>query len=147
MDFKSDEKDMTGDTESNQEATLPGAGDSGAGDPGMCVPRASQSGVNSEGITLQGPAAPGTRLPGTDGATVEDLIRQLEKEKCMKRRAERALVKQKRINLAPRKKQFNQQEVKTKKPYRLNSPPIIISIVEAAASVGLHVLNITLSRI
>ena len=56
MDFKSDEKDMTGDRESNQEATLPGAGD-------------------------PGPAAPGTRLPGTDGATVEDLIRQLEKEK------------------------------------------------------------------
>ena len=66
MDFKSDEKDMTGDTESNQEATLPGAGDSGAGDPGAGDP---------------GPAAPGTRLPGTDGATVEDLIRQLEKEK------------------------------------------------------------------
>ena len=79
MDFKSDEKDMTGDTESNQEATLPGAGD-------------------------PGPAAPGTRLPGTDGATVEDQIRQLEKEKCMRRRAERALVKQKRINLAPRKR-------------------------------------------
>ena len=77
MDFKSDEKDMTGDTESNQEATLPVAGDSGAGDPG-------------------------TRLPGTDGATVEDLIRQLEKEKLMRRRAERALVKQKIINLAPR---------------------------------------------
>ena len=88
VDFKSDEKDMTGDTESNQEATLPGAGDSGAAAPG--------------------PVAPGTRLPGTDGAT---------------------------------------GEVKTKKPYRLNSPPIIISIVEAAASVGLHVLNITLSRI
>ena len=34
MDFKSDEKDMIGDRESNQEATLPGAGDSGAGDPG-----------------------------------------------------------------------------------------------------------------
>ena len=61
MDFKSDEKDMTGDRESNQEATLPGAGDLGEGDPG--------------------PAAPGTRLPGTDGATVEDLIRQLEKDK------------------------------------------------------------------
>ena len=79
MDFKSDEKDMTGDRESNQEATLPGAGDPGAGDPG-------------------------TRLPGTDGVTVEDLIRQLEKEKLMRRRAERALVKQKRINLAPRKR-------------------------------------------
>ena len=67
MDFKSDEKDITGDRESNQEATLPGAGDSGAGDsgagdpvagdpvagdPGICVPRASQSGVNSEGITF-----------------------------------------------------------------------------------------------
>ena len=61
MDFKSDEKDMTGDRESNQEATLPGAGDLGEGDPG--------------------PAAPGTRLLGTDGATVEDLIRQLEKDK------------------------------------------------------------------
>ena len=46
-----------------------------------------------------------------------------------------------------KEKQFSQQEVKTKKPYRLNSPPIIISIVESAASVGLHVLNITLSRI
>ena len=57
MDFKSVEKDITGDRESNQEATLPGAGDSGAGDPvagdpGICVPRASQSGVNSEGITF-----------------------------------------------------------------------------------------------
>ena len=72
MDFKSVERDMTGDRERNQEATLPVAGDSvagdpGAGDPGMCVPRASQSGVNSEVITLPGPAAPGTRLPGTDG--------------------------------------------------------------------------------
>ena len=120
MDFKSDEKDMTGDTESNQEATLPVAGDSGAGDPG-------------------------TRLPGTDGATVEDLIRQLEKEKLMRRRAERALVKQKNKFGTKKEKQFSQQEVKTKKPYRLNSPPIIISIVEAAASVGL--LDITLSRI
>ena len=97
MDFKSVEKDITGDRESNQEAKLPGAGDPGAGDPGagdpgagdpgMCLPRASQSGVNSEGITLPGPAAPGTRLPGT----VEDLIR---------RRAERAIAKQKIINLA-----------------------------------------------
>ena len=52
MDFKSVEKDITGDRESNQEATLPGAGDQGAGDPGMCLPRASQSGVNSEGITF-----------------------------------------------------------------------------------------------
>ena len=57
MDFKSVEKDITGDRESNQEATLPGVGDSGAGDPvagdpGICVPRASQSGVNSEGITF-----------------------------------------------------------------------------------------------
>ena len=57
MDFKSVEKDITGDRESNQEATLPGAGDSGAGDPvagdpGICVPRASQSGVNNEGITF-----------------------------------------------------------------------------------------------
>ncbi|CAL8395080.1 unnamed protein product [Boreogadus saida] len=57
VDFKSVEKDITGDRESNQEATLPGAGDSGAGDPvagdpGICVPRASQSGVNSEGITF-----------------------------------------------------------------------------------------------
>ena len=77
MDFKSDEKDVTGDTESNQEATLPGAGD-------------------------PGPAAPGTRLPGTDGATVEDLIRQLEK--LMRRKAERDFVKQKRINLALRKR-------------------------------------------
>ena len=38
MDFKSDEKDMTGDTESNPEATLPGAGDPGAGDPGAAAP-------------------------------------------------------------------------------------------------------------
>ena len=52
MDFKSVEKDITGDGESNQEVTLPGAGDPGAGDPGICVPRASQSGVNSEGITF-----------------------------------------------------------------------------------------------
>ena len=89
MDFKSDEKDMTGDRVSNQEATLPGAGDSGAGDPGAGDP---------------GPAAPGTRLPGTDGATVEDLIRQLENEKLIRRRVERALVKQKRINLALRKR-------------------------------------------
>ena len=44
---------------------------------------------------MPGPAAPGTRLPGTDGATVEDLIR---------RRAERAIAKQKRINLALRKR-------------------------------------------
>ena len=66
MDFKSDEKDMTGDTESNQEATLPGPGDSGAGDPGTRLP---------------GTRLPGNRLPGTDGATMEDLIRQLEKEK------------------------------------------------------------------
>ena len=112
--MKSIERDMPGDRERNQEATLPVAGDSvagdpGAGDPGMCVPRASQSGVNSEVITLPGPsapgpAAPGTRLPGTDGATVEDLIRQLEKEKLLRRRAERALVKQKRINLALRKR-------------------------------------------
>ena len=64
MDFKSDEKDMTGDSESNQEATLPGEGDPGAGDPGPADP---------------GPAAPGTRLPGTDGATVEDLIRKKKK--------------------------------------------------------------------
>jgi len=35
VDFKSVEKDMTGDRERNQEATLPGAGDPGAGDPGM----------------------------------------------------------------------------------------------------------------
>ena len=63
MDFKSDEKDMTGDTESNQEATLPGAGDSGAGDsgagdpvagdpvagdPGICVPRVSQGSTVKE---------------------------------------------------------------------------------------------------
>ena len=48
---------------------------------------------------MPGPAAPGTRLPGTDGATVEDLIRQLEKEKLMRRRAE-----EKRINLALRKR-------------------------------------------
>ena len=53
---------------------------------------------------MPGPAAPGTRLPGTDGATVEDLIRQLEKEKFMRRRAERAIAKQKRINLALRKR-------------------------------------------
>ena len=55
MDFKSVEKDITGDRESNQEATLPGdsgAGDPVAGDPGICVPRASQSGVNSEEITF-----------------------------------------------------------------------------------------------
>ena len=52
MDFKSVEKDITGDRESNQEATLPVAGDPVAGDPGICVPRASQSGVNSEGITF-----------------------------------------------------------------------------------------------
>jgi hypothetical protein len=55
VDFKSVEKDITGDRESNQEATLPGAGDPVAGDPvagdpGIC--RASQSGVNSEGITF-----------------------------------------------------------------------------------------------
>ena len=61
MDFKSVEKDITGDRESNQEATLPGAGDPGANDPGA--------------------GDPGTRLPGTDGATLEDLIRQLKKEK------------------------------------------------------------------
>ena len=66
--------------------------------------RLHNSGVNGEGITFPGPAAPGTRLPGTDGATVEDLIRQLEKEKLMRRRAERALVKQKRINLALRQR-------------------------------------------
>ena len=52
---------------------------------------------------MPGAGDPGTRLPGTDGATVEDLIRQLEKEKLM-RRAERALVKQKIINLALRKR-------------------------------------------
>ena len=68
---------------------MPGAGDPGAGDPGAAA---------------TGAAAPGTRLPGTDGATMEDLIRQLEKEKLMRRRAERALVKQKIINLAPRKR-------------------------------------------
>ena len=56
---------------------------------------------------MPGPAAPGTRLPGTDGATVEDLIRQLEKEKLLRRRAERALVKQKRINLALRKRNYS----------------------------------------
>ena len=58
MDFKSDEKDITGDRESNQEATLPGAGDSGAGDPvagdpvagdpGICVPRVSQGSTVKE---------------------------------------------------------------------------------------------------
>ena len=53
MDFKSVEKDITGDRESNQEATLPGAGDSGAGDPvagdpGICVPRVSQGSTVKE---------------------------------------------------------------------------------------------------
>ena len=99
MDIRSDEKDMTGDRESNQEATLPGAGDSGAGNSG-----AGDPGPGDPGPGDPGPAAPGTRLLGTDGATVEDLIRQLEKDKLMRRRAERALVKQKRINLALRKR-------------------------------------------
>ena len=78
---------------------MPGAGDSGAGDSG-----AGDSGAGDPGAGDPGAAAPGTRVPGTDGATMEDLIRQLEKEKLMRRRAERALVKHKRINLAPRKR-------------------------------------------
>ena len=69
----------------------------------------------------------------------------------MRRRAEEKrinLALRKRINLALRKRNNSvNKNFKTKKPYRLNSPPIIISIVELAASVGLHVLNITLSRI
>ncbi|CAM4689414.1 unnamed protein product [Leuciscus chuanchicus] len=98
VDFEGNERDMTGDRESNQEAPLPGAGD-----PGMFVPGASQSGASSEETALPGPVAPETRLPGTDRATVEDLIRQLKLEKLMRRRAERALAQQKRINLALRK--------------------------------------------
>ena len=78
---------------------------------------------------MPGPVAPGTILPGTDGATVEDLIRQLEKEKLMRRRAERGYCKTKKNQFGTKKenqfgtkkeKQFSQQEVKTKKPYRLN---------------------------
>ncbi|CAM4571720.1 unnamed protein product [Leuciscus chuanchicus] len=64
MVFEGNERDMTGDRESNQEAPLPGAGD-----PGMFVPRASQSGASSEETALPGPVAPETRLPGTDRAT------------------------------------------------------------------------------
>ncbi|KAL0993547.1 hypothetical protein UPYG_G00109540 [Umbra pygmaea] len=73
VDFKGNERHMTGDEESDQEDTMPE------------------------------PGAPGTRLPGTDRVTMEDLIRQLKTEKLMRRRAERALAQQKRINLALRK--------------------------------------------
>lgn len=110
MVFEGNERDMTGDRESNQEAPLPGAGD-----PGMFVPRASQSGTSSEETALPGPVAPETRLPGTDRVTVEDLIRQLKLEKLMRRRAERALAQQKRINLAQRKKftqMFNRDQIR-----------------------------------
>ena len=72
MDFEGNERDMTGDRVSDQEATSPEVGD-----PGMCVPRSRQSGASSKETSLPGPGAPGTRLPGTDRATVQDLIRQL----------------------------------------------------------------------
>ena len=69
-------------------ATLPGAGDSGAGDPGEGDP---------------GAAAPGTRLPGTDGATVEDLIRQLEKEKINEKESREGYCKTKNNQFGTKK--------------------------------------------
>ena len=108
MDFESNERDMTGDRGSDQEATLPGA------NPGMCLLRASQSGASSVDTALPGPASPGTRLPGSDRATVEDLKRQQKKEKIMRRRADRAPAKQKKKIFGTKKeKQFRQQEVQT----------------------------------
>ncbi|KAM3619938.1 uncharacterized protein V6R79_016033 [Siganus canaliculatus] len=64
----------------------------------MSVQRASQSGASNDDTTMPGPDAPGTTLPGTDRSTVEKLIRQLKREKIMRKRAERALKQQKIIN-------------------------------------------------
>lgn len=58
---------------------------------------ASQSEVSNEEASLPGSGAPGSRLPRAsyDWAHMEDLMRQLRMERLLRRRAERALVKQK----------------------------------------------------
>ena len=91
MDIQGNERDIT-DRESERDVSR--------------LPGASQSGVSIEEASLPGSGAPGTRLPraSCDRAQVESLMRQLRMEKLLRRRAERALVKEKRINLALRKK-------------------------------------------
>lgn len=74
------------------------------------MPRASQSGASIDDTTTPGPDAPLTTLPGTDRATVEELIRQLKREKLMRRRAERALKQQKKINLEMKRNKLVNQK-------------------------------------
>ncbi|KAK0133556.1 THAP domain-containing protein 2 [Merluccius polli] len=77
-------------------------------------PGASQSraGVQVATLTGTGTSLPGTSVPGAshDRASVEDLLRELKKEKNMRIKAERALARQKKINLALRRRNNNFQQ-------------------------------------
>lgn len=83
-------------------ASVPGASQSGATQPGASVPGASQSGATH----------PGASVPGAshDRASVEDLLRELKKERCMRIKAERAVAQQKRLNLTLRRRINNLQQ-------------------------------------
>ena len=111
MEFQGNERDITDRESETDVSRLPGASMSGADNqeatlPEISVPGASQSGVSYEEASLPGSGAPGTRLPraSCDRAHVEDLMRQLRRERLLRKRAERALVNQKRIHSALKKK-------------------------------------------
>lgn len=111
VEFQGNERDITDRESETDVSRLPGASMSGADNqeatlPEISVPGASQSGVSYEEASLPGSGAPGTRLPraSCDRAHVEDLMRQLRRERLLRKRAERALVNQKRIHSALKKK-------------------------------------------
>ena len=86
MQLEASERDVSGENEA-EVSRLPGASQSGATHPGTSVPGASH-----------------------DRASVEDLLRDLRKERYRRIKAESALARQKIINLALRTRNNNPQQ-------------------------------------